>query len=72
MERGAPTVMYRNEEHRKSLIQAYLRERAGYVTAGLPARVEEVDRIMARLGYDGVVPVEPAERRPCWRGEQRG
>ena len=63
--------MYRNEEHRRSLIQAYLRERAGYVSAGLPDRVAEVDRILHRLGHEGVVPVERAERRPRRRGETR-
>lgn len=63
--------MYRSEEHRKSLIQAYLRERAGYIAKGLPARAAEVDRILARLGH-GVTPVERAERRPRRKGETRG
>ena len=63
--------MYRNEEHRKALIAAYLRERNGYIAKGLPARAAEVDRILARLGH-GVTPIERAERRPRRRGEQRG
>lgn len=40
-----------------ALVEAYLRERAGYARRGLPGRVAEVDAELAALGY--VAPPAP-------------
>jgi hypothetical protein len=44
-----------------SPIEALLRERAGYVARGLPARVRSVDAELARLGYAVTSDVLPDE-----------
>lgn len=42
------------------LIDAYLRERKGYLARGLPEKVAHVDAELARLGYE-IATVEPLE-----------
>ena len=63
--------MYRSEEERRALIEAYLRERQGYIARDLPDRVEQVDRMLERLGHTVGPAYRRAERRPRRRGEER-
>ena len=46
-------------------IAALLRERAGYLAAGLDDRVAEVDAELARVGHKSPAPVESADAPPA-------
>lgn len=52
-------------EQRKAYIAGLLQEREGYARRGLDDRLKAVDAELRRVGAQGKIPKDQAERRPA-------